>query len=122
MSQGDQLQLFNVATRVLTIARRKSDPRTVDYWSCQPIVSLEVLPYGIFCSSVHGPFRIDHESRLPLIRLPMEKSLSVLSQRRSDVTPILAGMTDPFLYNPRKTIAGQVTSSSYSQSQHMLTC
>lgn len=47
--------------------------------------------------------------RPPLIRLPIEKPMSMLSQRRSDVTPMLTGMTDPFLYNPRKSMTGQVS-------------
>ena len=43
MSQTDQLQLYHAATRALTIAKRRGDMRTVEYWSGQPIVSLEAL-------------------------------------------------------------------------------
>ena len=45
---------------------------------------------------------------LPLVRLPIEKPTSLLSQEHKSATPILTGMTDPFLYNPRRLSAGQV--------------
>lgn len=41
----------------------------------------------------------------------MEKPMSMLLQRRSDHVPILTGMTDTFLYNPRKLASAQVVSS-----------
>ncbi|THH33843.1 hypothetical protein EUX98_g252 [Antrodiella citrinella] len=88
MSQGDQHHLYNTASRALAIARRRGDSRSVAYWSGQPIVSLEVLP-------------------LPLVRIPLEKPMSMLAQRRSDLVPILTGVIDPFLYNPRKLAAAQ---------------
>lgn len=46
--------------------------------------------------------------RLPLIRLPIEKPISLLSQKQDTINPILVGMTDPFLYNPRRASGGQV--------------
>ncbi|KAH8106969.1 TRAPP II complex [Cristinia sonorae] len=88
MSEGDQHHLYNTAARALATARRRGDSRSVEYWSGRPIVSMEVIP-------------------LPLVRIPMEKPLSILMQRRSDHIPILTGMTDPFLYNPRKLASAQ---------------
>ena len=43
-----------------------------------------------------------------MVRLPIEKPLSALDTRASEVTPILVGVADPFLYNPRKVAAGHV--------------
>ncbi|OBZ75570.1 hypothetical protein A0H81_04217 [Grifola frondosa] len=88
MSQGDQHHLYNTASRALMTAKRRGDRRAVDYWSGQPIVSIGILP-------------------LPPVRLPIEKPMSVLSRRPSEINPILAGMKDPFLYNPRKIMSGQ---------------
>ncbi|KAI0928535.1 hypothetical protein AcW1_005748 [Taiwanofungus camphoratus] len=88
MSHNDQQQLYNTAGRALATAKRRGVRRTVDYWSGQPIVSIEVLA-------------------LPLVCLPAENPISALSQGRSRGNPALAGLTDPFLYNPRKSIAGQ---------------
>lgn len=67
---------------------------------------MEILP----CVTIHQILYslANFRYRQPLIRLPIEKPMSVLSQRRSEVTPMLTGMTDPFLYNPRKSISGQV--------------
>ncbi|KAI0797912.1 TRAPP II complex [Abortiporus biennis] len=84
----EQVKLYDSAARAMSTARRRGDTRSVDYWSGQPIVSLEVLSPS-------------------LVRLPIEKPISILSQRRSDVAPILTGMTDPFLYNPRRALSGQ---------------
>ena len=44
MSQGDQHHLYNTAARALATAKRRGDNRAVDYWSGQPVVSMEVLP------------------------------------------------------------------------------
>ncbi len=46
--------------------------------------------------------------RLPFVRLPLEKPISLLEREEDAVPPILVGMTDPFLYNPRRLTAGQV--------------
>ena len=35
--------------------------------------------------------------------------MSALSSRASDHTPLLTGGTDPFLYNPRRLVDGQVS-------------
>lgn len=93
MSQSDQFHLYHTATRALATAIRRGDRRTVAYWAGRPIVSIEVLP-------------------LPLIRLPIQKpkSLLALSDGQSNMNPVIAGMKDPFLYNPRKTMSGQVQS------------
>ncbi|GBE81971.1 TRAPP II complex [Sparassis latifolia] len=88
MSHNDQHHLYRTAARALATAKRRGDERTVEYWSGQPIVSIEVLP-------------------LPFVRLPMETPVSALAQAPSDANPILVGLTDPFLYNPRKLTSGQ---------------
>ncbi|KZT67733.1 hypothetical protein DAEQUDRAFT_792472 [Daedalea quercina L-15889] len=93
MSQSDQLHLYRTATRALTTAIRRGDRRTVEYWAGKPIVSIEMLP-------------------LPLIRLPIEKPLSLLARadEQTGVNTILTGAKDPFLYNPRKVASGQTQS------------
>ncbi|KAI0341607.1 hypothetical protein BDW22DRAFT_1358429 [Trametopsis cervina] len=88
MSQGDQHHLYNTASRALSTAKRRGDSRYIEYWSGTPVVSIEVLP-------------------LPLVRLPLEKPLSLLSRTEDIVPPVLVGKTDPFLYNPRRLTAGQ---------------
>jgi hypothetical protein len=45
---------------------------------------------------------------LPFIKLPIEKRVSALTAHLSDITPILTGAKDPFLYNPRKALTAQV--------------
>jgi hypothetical protein len=46
--------------------------------------------------------------RLPAIRLPIEKPRSIRNKRH-DLKPLLQGLTDPFLYNPRKIDADKVS-------------
>ena len=46
MSHGDQHHLYNTAARALATARRRGDTRSIAYWSGQPMVSMEVLPYA----------------------------------------------------------------------------
>ena len=48
--------------------------------------------------------------RLPLVRMPIEKPLSLLSQSLTGASSIITGVRDPFLYNPRKALQGQVSS------------
>ncbi|KAI0636866.1 TRAPP II complex [Trametes polyzona] len=88
MSPGDQHHLYSTASRALLTAKRRGERRAVDYWSGKPVVSIEILP-------------------LPLVRVPIEKPLSILSQSSSGTTSILAGVKDPFLYNPRKLLSAQ---------------
>ncbi|KAH9901034.1 TRAPP II complex [Cubamyces lactineus] len=88
MSPGDQHHLYSTASRALLTAKRRGDRRAMDYWSGKPVVSIEILP-------------------LPLVRVPIEKPLSILSQAAAGTTSILAGVKDPFLYNPRKLMSGQ---------------
>ncbi|KAH9946027.1 TRAPP II complex [Epithele typhae] len=88
MTARDQHQLYTTGTRALATAMRRGDRRAVDYWSSQPVVSLEVLP-------------------LPLVRLPVEKPISILSRAAAGATSIISGVRDPFLYNPRKMLQGQ---------------
>ncbi|KAJ3559110.1 hypothetical protein NM688_g536 [Phlebia brevispora] len=98
MSQSDQLHLYTTASRALATAKRRGDNRCVDYWSGRPVVSVEVMP-------------------LPLVRLPIEKPTSLLSQEHTSFSPILTGMTDPFLYNPRRLSAGQQNSTLLVQNE-----
>ena len=44
MSQGDQQNMYNTATRALATAKRRGENKCVDYWSGQPVVSMEILP------------------------------------------------------------------------------
>ncbi|RDB21392.1 hypothetical protein Hypma_011623 [Hypsizygus marmoreus] len=88
LSPGDQYHLYSTSTRALMTARRRGDTKSVEYWSGRPVVSITIAP-------------------MPLVRLPVEKPMSALQTRPSDIAPILTGGTDPFLYNPRKAAAGQ---------------
>jgi trafficking protein particle complex subunit 9 len=45
---------------------------------------------------------------LPAIRLPIEKPRSIRNEPH-DLKPLLQGLTDPFLYNPRKVDADKVS-------------
>ncbi|KAF9052654.1 TRAPP II complex [Panaeolus papilionaceus] len=87
LTPGDQYHLYTTASRAMITARRRGEPKAVDYWSGRPIISISVVP-------------------LPAIRLPMEKPRSIQHQV-VDVKPLLQGLTDPFLYNPRKAAASQ---------------
>lgn len=46
--------------------------------------------------------------RLPTIRLPVEKPRSICN-KSADPKPLLQGLTDPFLYNPRKISSDKVS-------------
>ncbi|KAF7363484.1 hypothetical protein MSAN_01004300 [Mycena sanguinolenta] len=85
LSAGDQYHLYTTSNRALMTAHRRGDSKSVEYWSGKPLVSINLSP-------------------LPLVRLPIEKPLSALQTRSSDITPILTGGTDPFLYNPRRAL------------------
>ncbi|KAJ7449836.1 TRAPP II complex [Mycena latifolia] len=87
LAPGDQYHLYTTSTRALMTAHRRGDSKSVEYWSGKPIVSINLA------SCV-----------LPLVRLPIEKPLSALQQRSSEIAPILTGGTDPFLYNPRRAL------------------
>ncbi|KZT09435.1 uncharacterized protein LAESUDRAFT_694916 [Laetiporus sulphureus 93-53] len=93
MSQSDQFHLYHTATRAMATAIRRGDRRLVEYWAGRPLTSIEVLP-------------------LPLIRMPVEKPMSLLtqSQQPSSTNPLFVGVKDPFLYNPRKLMSEQVQS------------
>ncbi|KAJ7343441.1 TRAPP II complex [Mycena albidolilacea] len=85
LAPGDQYHLYATSNRALMTAHRRGDSKSVEYWSGKPLVSINLLP-------------------LPLVRLPIEKPLSALQTRSSDIAPILTGGTDPFLYNPRRAL------------------
>ncbi|KAF7294900.1 hypothetical protein MIND_01027900 [Mycena indigotica] len=85
LAPADQYHLYATSARALMTAHRRGDTRSVEYWSGKPIVSINI-------------------SSLPLVRLPIEKPLSALQPRTSDIAPILTGGTDPFLYNPRRVM------------------
>ncbi|KAI0062282.1 hypothetical protein BV25DRAFT_1945461 [Artomyces pyxidatus] len=86
-SEDDQYYMYATASRALTDARRRGDTRSVDYWSGQPVVSIELLP-------------------LPSGRLVIENPVSILAQRLSREVGVLPRL-DPFLYNPRKALTAQ---------------
>lgn len=44
MTATDQNQLYVGATRALATAKRRGDPRTVEYWTGTPIVTIELTP------------------------------------------------------------------------------
>ena len=48
--------------------------------------------------------------RLPAFRLPVEKPRSIRNKPH-DPTPLLQGLADPFLYNPRKVDTDKVSHS-----------
>ncbi|KAJ7046805.1 TRAPP II complex [Mycena alexandri] len=85
LASGDQYHLYATANRALLTAHRRGDSKSVEYWSGKPLVRISLSP-------------------LPLVRLPIEKPLSALQARASDIAPILTGATDPFLYNPRRAL------------------
>ncbi|KAF8201813.1 transport protein particle complex subunit, partial [Pholiota molesta] len=84
LSSGDQNHLYSTATRALITARRRGDSRVVEYWSGRPIISISIAP-------------------LPAIRIPVEKPRSI-QHTINDLKPLIQGIVDPFLYNPRKAI------------------
>ncbi|KAF8964707.1 TRAPP II complex [Flammula alnicola] len=84
LSPGDQYHLHSTATRALITARRRGDARVVEYWSGRPIISISIAP-------------------LPAIRIPVEKPRSI-QHKINDLVPLIKGIADPFLYNPRKAI------------------
>ncbi|TFK54866.1 hypothetical protein OE88DRAFT_1653405 [Heliocybe sulcata] len=88
LAASEQHHLYTTASQALATSRRRGDRRRVEYWSGQPIISIELTP-------------------LPLSRLPLEKPLSVLEKRLSESVAVLPGVTDPFLYNPRKSLSGK---------------
>ncbi|PPQ83346.1 hypothetical protein CVT25_003985 [Psilocybe cyanescens] len=87
LTSGDQYHLYSTASRALVTARRRGDSRAVEYWSGRPIVSMSIAP-------------------LPAIRIPVEKPRSI-QHKVSDLKPLVQGIVDPFLYNPRKAAAGK---------------
>ncbi len=99
--------MYADASKALHTAKRRGDTRAVDYWSGQPITGIAVLPYdpfGIF----NFEYLLTYPSSLSLVRLPIEKPISLLSQGSTGTGSIIAGVRDPFLYNPRKAAQGQV--------------
>ncbi|KDR81631.1 hypothetical protein GALMADRAFT_239700 [Galerina marginata CBS 339.88] len=87
LTPGDQYHLYSTASRALITARRRGDPRAVEYWSGRPIVSISIAP-------------------LPAIRIPVEKPRSI-KHKVKDLKPLIQGIVDPFLYNPRKAATGK---------------
>ncbi|KIJ69369.1 hypothetical protein HYDPIDRAFT_24212 [Hydnomerulius pinastri MD-312] len=91
LAANDQYHLYQTASRALAVTRRRGDTSTVEYWAGRPILSIAVLP-------------------LPLHRLPIEKPMSLLASSTSSAAAanlISGGVTDPFLYNPRKSMNAQ---------------
>jgi hypothetical protein len=44
LSPDDQYTIISSARRALTAAHRRGDQRIVEYWSGQPVVSIELVP------------------------------------------------------------------------------
>ncbi|KAI0054107.1 hypothetical protein FA95DRAFT_1591856 [Auriscalpium vulgare] len=87
LTEEDQYYMYSVSSRALTDARRRGETRSVDYWSGQPIVSIELLP-------------------LSTLRLLVENPVTMLAAKRPEETGALPRL-DPFLYNPRKSLTSQ---------------
>ncbi|KAG1756741.1 TRAPP II complex [Suillus paluster] len=83
LASSDQYHLYQTAGRALAVMRRRGDAPAVEYWAGHPIMSLALLP-------------------LALHRLPIENLCSILTATPSATNSLLSGITDPFLYNPRK--------------------
>ncbi|KAF8590613.1 hypothetical protein K439DRAFT_1382134 [Ramaria rubella] len=81
ISSADQAYLYSNSAKALVTARRRGDDRRVEYWSGNPVVSLEITP-------------------LPLVRLPVEHRARDLLPP-SEEASIVVGKRDPFIYNPR---------------------
>ncbi|KAL1721168.1 TRAPP II complex [Schizophyllum commune] len=86
LDPGDQYYLYNTSASALVTAQRRGEHKVVEYWSGRPALSITPV-------------------QLPLMKMPLEKPISALQLRASDVAPILTGATDPFLYNPRRATA-----------------
>ncbi|KAF6765224.1 TRAPP II complex [Ephemerocybe angulata] len=87
----DQYRLHSRSVDSLKIAVRRGDRRSIEYWSGRPVINIALAP-------------------LPTIRLPIEKPMSILHAKGNNVPLLLAGGTDPFLYNPRRAAASKSAS------------
>ncbi|TFY82625.1 hypothetical protein EWM64_g1393 [Hericium alpestre] len=85
LSEEDQFHFYSTAARALSTAHRRGDKRLVEYWSGQPVVSIELLP-------------------VPSVRLLVENPSTLLTANGINALPRL---TDPFLYNPRRSMMAQ---------------
>lgn len=88
LASSDQYHLYQTAGRALAAMRRRGDAPAVEYWAGHPIMSITLLP-------------------LALHRLPIENPFSILTAKSSATNSLLSGITDPFLYNPRRTSGPQ---------------
>ncbi|OAX44681.1 hypothetical protein K503DRAFT_795305 [Rhizopogon vinicolor AM-OR11-026] len=88
LASGDQYHLHQTAGRALAVMRRRGDASTVEYWTGHPVTGVALLP-------------------LALHRLPIENACSILTAKSSITDSLLTGITDPFLYNPRKSSGPQ---------------
>lgn len=88
LASSDQYHLYQTAGRALAAMRRRGDAPAVEYWAGHPIMSIALLP-------------------LALHRMPIENPFSILTAKSSATNSLLSGITDPFLYNPRKTSGSQ---------------
>ncbi|KAH9996824.1 transport protein Trs120 or TRAPPC9 TRAPP II complex subunit-domain-containing protein [Russula vinacea] len=84
LSDDDQYHMYNMSHEALTAARRRGETRLIDYWSGRPVISIELL-------------------QPPMSRSLVESPISILARRKSEAAGRLPQMTDPFLYNPRKS-------------------
>ncbi|KZV62838.1 hypothetical protein PENSPDRAFT_641660 [Peniophora sp. CONT] len=86
LTNDDQYTIFMSASRALTAAHRRGDQRIVEYWSGQPIVSIEMIP-------------------APNTRQVVENPVSLLS--KAGAVSVVTPAKDPFLYNPRRSLLAQ---------------
>lgn len=129
LASSDQYHLYQTAGRALAAMRRRGDAPAVEYWAGHPIMSIALLPY---VTVTNGTTMLTCLYRLALHRMPIENPFSILTAKSSAPNSLLSGITDPFLYNPRKTSGSQVSPflpsgrhvfiacSGYSQSKNLI--
>lgn len=106
LASSDQYHLYQTAGRALAAMRRRGDAPAVEYWAGHPIMSITLLPY---VNVINSATMLTRLYRLALHRLPIENLFSILTAKSSATDSLLSGITDPFLYNPRKTSGPQVS-------------
>ncbi|KAL4067655.1 transport protein Trs120 or TRAPPC9 TRAPP II complex subunit-domain-containing protein [Scleroderma citrinum] len=72
------------ASRALNVLKRRGETTTVEWWAGRLLLSIALMP-------------------LPSHRFPCEQSISLLASGVPSDNSIVGGVTDLFLYNPRKS-------------------
>lgn len=107
LSDDDQYHMYNMSHEALTAARRRGETRLIDYWSGRPVISIELLQC-VTVGNTHMGLLDTASCRPPMSRSLVESPISILARRKSEAAGGLPQMTDPFLYNPRKSVALRV--------------